>query len=158
VRIYVLLSFETWNDSFAFIHSFHGLQDTPSGQICSGDVQLSNKHSLALTNVTLLSQHTDVPIQFSSEDKTEHLRVISIQDISGTSLLFLANNFREAELLFCGLKLLLERETARFGVRGGLAITALGGKVAEGAMSPAAPCLRRLRVDSKNCIHLTSLL
>jgi hypothetical protein len=68
-------------------------KDTPSGQICSGDVQLSNKHSLALTNVTLLSQHTDVPIQFSSEDKTEHLRVISIQDISGTSLLFLANNF-----------------------------------------------------------------
>jgi hypothetical protein len=88
--------------------------------------------------VTLLSQHTDVPIQFSSEDKTEHLRVISIQDISGTSLLFLANNFREAELLFCGLKLLLERETARLGVRGGLPITALGGKVAEGAMSPAA--------------------
>jgi hypothetical protein len=66
----------------------------------------------------------------------EHLRVISIQDVSGTSLLFLANNFREAELLMCGLKLLLERETARLGVRGGL--TAFGGRYLEGAMSPAA--------------------
>ena len=64
--------------------------------------------------------------------------MISIQDVSGTNLLFLANNFREAELLVCGLKLLLERETARLGVRGGLPISALGGKKSEGAMSPAA--------------------
>lgn len=79
-----------------------------------------------------------MPIQFSSDDKTEHLRIISVQDISGTSLLFLANNFREAELLVCGLKLLLERETARLGVRGGLPITALGGKAGDGAMSAIA--------------------
>jgi len=79
-----------------------------------------------------------VPVQFRGDDKTQHLRVISIQDVSGTSLLFLANNFREAELLVCGLKLLLERETARLGVRGGLPITALGGRNKEGAMSPAA--------------------
>ena len=53
--------------------------------------------------------------------------------------MFLANNFREADLLVCGLKLLLERETARLGVRGGLPITALGGqRAAEGAMSPSA--------------------
>lgn len=118
--------------------TFPHLQDAPSGQIRTGDVQLSNKHSLALTDVTLLSQQPNVSINFSSEDKTEHLRIISIKDVSGTSLLFLANNFREAELLVCGLKLLLERETARLGVRGGLPITALGGKAAEGAMSPAA--------------------
>lgn len=84
------------------------LQDTPSGQIRTGDVQLSNKHSLVLTDITMLSQQSNVPINFSSEDKTEHLRIISIQDVSGTTLLFLANNFREAELLVCGLKLLLE--------------------------------------------------
>lgn len=84
-------------------------QDTPSGQIRTGDVQLSNKHSLALTDVTLLSQQSDVPINFSSEDKTEHLRIISIQDVSGTTLLFLANNFREAELFVFGLRLLLKR-------------------------------------------------
>lgn len=68
----------------------------------------------------------------------EHLRVISVQDVSGTSLLFLANNFREAELLVCGLKLLLERETARLGVRGGLPLRAFGGRYLEGAMSPSA--------------------
>lgn len=95
-------------------------------------------HSVALTDVTMLSQEPLVPIKFKGEDKTQHLRVISIQDVSGSSLLFLANNFREAELLVCGLKLLLERETARLGVRGGLPSTALGGKNKEGAMSPAA--------------------
>lgn len=86
----------------------------------------------------MLSQEPSVPVQLRGDDKTQHLRVISIQDVSGTSLLFLANNFREAELLICGLKLLLERETARLGVRGGLPITALGGKNKDGAMSPAA--------------------
>jgi len=87
----------------------------------------------------MLSQQSNVPINFSSEDNTEeHLRIIYFEDVSRTSLLFLANNFREAELLVRGLKLLLERETARLGVRGGLPITALGGKAADGAMSPAA--------------------
>lgn len=40
--------------------------------------------------------------------------------------------------MVCGLKLLLERESARLGVRGGLPITTLGGRAGEGAMSPAA--------------------
>ena len=103
-----------------------------------GNIQLSESHSVALTDVISLSQEPTVQIKFKGEDKTQHLRVISIQDVSGRNLLFLANNFREAELLVCGLKLLLERETARLGVRGGLPISALGGKKSEGAMSPAA--------------------
>jgi hypothetical protein len=68
----------------------------------------------------------------------EHLRVISVQDENGVSLLFLANNFREAELLVCGLKLLLERETTRLGVRGGQPVTAFGGRTLASAMSPSA--------------------
>ena len=108
------------------------------GHIRQGNVQLSESHSVALTDVIALSQEPAVQIKFKGDDKTQHLRVISIQDVSGTNLLFLANNFREAELLVCGLKLLLERETARLGVRGGLPISALGGKKSEGAMSPAA--------------------
>lgn len=68
----------------------------------------------------------------------EHLRVISIQDVSGVSLLFLANNFREAELLVCGLKLLLERETVRLGVRGGTPLSAFGARSKDGTMSPYA--------------------
>lgn len=115
------------------------LQDGSTiGPIRRGNVQLSFKHSVALTDVTILSQEPLVPIKFTGKDKTQHLRVISIQDVSGASLLFLANNFREAELLVCGLKLLLERETLRLGVRGGLPITALGGRNKEGAMSPVA--------------------
>lgn len=106
--------------------------------IRTGNVQLSNRHSVALTDVSVLSQEPVVPIRFKGEDKMEHLRVISIQDVAGTSLLFLANNFREAELLVCGLKLLLERETKRLGVRGGLPVSAFGGRHLAGAMSPSA--------------------
>lgn len=40
-------------------------------------------------------------------------------------LQFIVNSLREAELLFCGLKLLLERETIRIGQRGGIPITEL---------------------------------
>jgi hypothetical protein len=88
--------------------------------------------------VTVLSQEPIVPVRFKGEDKMEHLRIISIQDVSGTSLLFLANNFREAELLVCGLKLLLEKETVRLGVRGGLPTSAFGERNHEGAVSPSA--------------------
>jgi len=114
------------------------LPSITNGIRAQGNVHLSNKHSVALTDVTLLSSEPHTPVRFNPEDQTEHLRVISIQDVSGTSLLFLANNFREAELLVCGLKLLLEQESARLGVRGGLPITALGGRAGEGAMSPTA--------------------
>jgi len=113
-------------------------EGTTLGQLRTGNVQLSNKHSVALTDLTVLSHDPLVPIKFNPQDQTEHLRVISLQDVAGTSLIFLANNFREAELLVCGLKLLLERETARLGVRGGLPISALGGRVLDSAMSPTA--------------------
>lgn len=108
------------------------------GQLRTGNVQLSQKHSVALTDLTVLSHDPLVPIKFNPHDQTEHLRVISLQDVSGNRLIFLANNFREGEIIVCGLKLLLERETARLGVRGGLPITALGGRALDGAMSPAA--------------------
>lgn len=120
-----------------FFHWF--AQDgSTMGHIRNGNVQLSTRHSVALTDVTVLSQDPGVAVRFKGEDKMEHLRVISIQDVAGTSLLFLANNFREAELLVCGLKLLLERETVRLGVRGGLPFSAFGGRSLEGAMSPSA--------------------
>jgi Las17-binding protein actin regulator len=108
------------------------------GHIRTGNVQLSSKHSVALTDVCVLSQEPLFPVRFKGEDKMEHLRVISIQDVAGTSLLFLANNFREAELLVCGLKLLLERETARLGVRGGMPQSSFGVRRNERSMSPSA--------------------
>jgi hypothetical protein len=107
------------------------------GAIKIGNVQLSDKHSMALTDITILSQDPLEPVKLNG-DKTQHLRIVSIQDVSGTGLHLLANNFREAELLFCGLKLLLERETDRLGVRGGLPITALGGRRNDESMSPTA--------------------
>lgn len=85
-----------------------------------------------------MSQEPKAKISFKEEEQMERLRVISIQDVSGTSLLFLANNFREAELLVCGLKLLIEREAARLGVRGGLPMTSVGGQRNPNAVSPQA--------------------
>lgn len=118
------------------------------GYIRNGNVQLSSKHSVSLTDVTLLSQEPPVPIRFKGEDKMAHLRVISIQDASGTSLLFLANNFREAELLVCGLKLLVERETTRLGVRGGMPKSWFGIKKGDPGVSPSAA--RGFELPSKN--------
>lgn len=136
----LLLEFST--SSLAKLKSLFTIaQDgsTTIGQnIRSGNVHLSNKHSVALTDVSVLSQDSPIPLRFKEEDKMEHLRVISVQDVTGTPLIFLANNFREAELLVCGIKLLLERETARLGVRGGLPLRAFGGRYLEGAMSPSA--------------------
>ena len=75
-------------------------------------------------------------VRLSPDDATEHLRVISICDATGKSILFLANSNREAELLFCGMKLLLECETSRLSVRGGVPLNKLGGKLGKGALSP----------------------
>jgi hypothetical protein len=77
-------------------------------------------------------------IRLSPDDATEHLRVISICDATGKSILFLANSNREAELLFCGLKLLLECETSRLSVRGGVPLNKLGGTLGKGALSPVS--------------------
>ena len=80
-------------------------------------------------------------------------------------MLFLASTKREAELLFCGLKLLLECETARLGVRGGVPLNKLGGKLGKGALSPVAArgtqkprstrSSRRDRSDIRNRHHLS---
>lgn len=103
-----------------------------------GNVHLSDKHSMALTDVTVLTQDPPAKIKLPGDDSSQHLRVISVCDVSGASLIFLANNLREAELLICGLKLLLERETVRLGVRGGVPVSALGGRTMDDSMSPSA--------------------
>lgn len=99
---------------------------------------LSKRDSMSLTDITLLSQEPTIAVRLSRDDATEHLRLISIQDVSGKSLLFIADSNNEAELLVCGLKLLLECETARLGVRGGVSVNEIGGKLRKGSLTPAA--------------------
>jgi hypothetical protein len=90
-------------------------------------------------------------VRLSPDDATEHLRVLAINDVTGKSILFLAESNREAELLFCGLKLLLECETVRLSVRGGVPLNKLGGKLGKGALSPAsARGTSTFRVNRKN--------
>mmetsp|Transcript_1477 Transcript_1477/g.2502 ORF Transcript_1477/g.2502 Transcript_1477/m.2502 type:complete len:1349 (+) Transcript_1477:106-4152(+) len=103
-----------------------------------GSINLSKRDSMSLTDITLLSQDPNIAVRLSRDDATEHLRLLSVQDVSGKSLIFIADSDVEAELLFCGLKLLLECETARLGVRGGVPISDIGGKLRKDALTPAA--------------------
>jgi len=100
------------------------------------NVKLSKKYSVSLTDITSLSQDPNETVRLSPDDATEHLRLLSINDVTGKSILILAKSNKEAEVLFCGLKLLLECETARLSVRGGVTLNNLGGKQGKGALSP----------------------
>ena len=110
------------NHTEDYTYDDYTIDGTVDGSIISRqrNIRLSMKHSIPLTSVISLSQEPNVSIRFNPDDATEHLRVVNVDDGNGTTLLFLANNVQEAELLTCGLKLLLERETSRLGVRGGI--------------------------------------
>ena len=85
-----------------------------------------------------------------SEDDTEHLRIINLVDVFGTSIMFVADNCYEWEFLVCGLKLLIVFETNRLGVRCGFPFFQNGGKVGDNTISPA---LARGYLSNKNLLR-----
>jgi hypothetical protein len=85
--------------------------DSSVGRIIRINVELSTQHSVALTDVVLVTQ------PHNNEDG-DGLSLL-IQDVLGTLLQFVASSKKEAEWLMRGIGLLLERETSRLGVRGG---------------------------------------
>ena len=99
---------------------------------------LSKRDSMSLTDITLLSQDPHTAVRLSRDDATEHLRLISVQDVSGKTLSFIAQSNSEGEVLFCGLKLLLECESARLGVRGGVPINKISGKLRQDSLMSTA--------------------
>jgi hypothetical protein len=80
-----------------------------------------------LTSVTRVSQDPCVALNFDLGDPTAEFKLVVVAVRGGEDLLFMAGSFKEATLLIVGLGALLDRETARLGVRGG------------GAVDPAAP-------------------
>lgn len=54
-----------------------------------------------------------------SSDRADRSRFIKIDSVDGKTLFFITNNVAESVVIFCGLKLLIEKETARVGIRGG---------------------------------------
>lgn len=80
-------------------------------------VELSRKHSVVLSDVLCLTQELQPGLAL--EDPTERRRVISLET-SQHQLQFVAKTDQEAHVLMAGLKLLLESETKRCGVRGGV--------------------------------------
>jgi hypothetical protein len=79
-------------------------------------VELSKKLSIDLVDVESLSQN--VPANFKLRDANERRRLICLE-AQDLQLVFLGRSIEETRLLYCGLKILLEKETSRLGVRGG---------------------------------------
>ena len=127
----------------------------------SGNLLYLTKIALNCHNRITLLRLFQVSVRLSPDDATEHLRIISIDDVTGKSLLFIAGSNHEAELLVCGLKLLLECESARLGVRGGVALNKLGGKLNKDAISPTsargAPKLSRSKNDKNGNRKMNAL-
>jgi len=80
-------------------------------------VKLSKKLSMDLVDVLCLTQMTPQNVRLA--DSGERDRVICLESSNDTQLVFLGNTIEETRLLYCGLKLLLEQETTRMGIRGG---------------------------------------
>ncbi|KAG7375033.1 Las17-binding protein actin regulator [Nitzschia inconspicua] len=79
-------------------------------------VELSKKLSLDVVDVVSLSQTVPANIQLRDSNERRRLICIESQDVQ---LVFLGRSIEETRVLYCGLKVLLEKETARLGVRGG---------------------------------------
>jgi len=80
-------------------------------------VELSKKLSIDLVDVMYLRQK--MPPNIRLLDTTERDRVICLESSDNTRLVFVGKSVEETRLLYCGLKILLEKETARLGIRGG---------------------------------------
>lgn len=91
-----------------------------------GRVKMSKKYSMALSDVATLKRISN-DIGNPNDDSTD-MRIITVEDKDGNVLQFITNTVREAELIMCGLKLLIERERARIGRRGGTPLNKSSGK------------------------------
>ena len=80
-------------------------------------IELSTKLSMDLTDVLSLSQHVP-PGTTKLRKSSERCRIISLES-STTNFSFICETLEETRLLYCGLKILLEKETARTRIRGG---------------------------------------
>jgi len=94
-------------------------------------VELSKKLSLDLTDVTSLSQNIPEHIQLRNPASRKLLICVESLD---TQMIFMAKSVQETRLLYCGLKVLLEKETARLGIRGGQEINNQKGRVITSAL------------------------
>ena len=79
-------------------------------------VELSQKLSMNLVDVVCLTQIP--PPNLRLADRSERDRMICIESSNDTQLVFFGNTVEETKLLYCGLKILLEKETSRVGIRG----------------------------------------
>ena len=79
-------------------------------------VELSKKLSMDLVDVLCLTQMTPPNVRLAASGERD--RVICLESSNDTQLVFLGNTVEETRLLYCGLKLLLEQETTRMGIRG----------------------------------------
>ena len=92
-------------------------------------VELSKKLSMDLVDVLCLTQKAPPNVKLdtsnSSFSSDERDRIVCVESLD-TQLVFLGRTVEETRLLYCGLKIMLEKETARIGIRGGQETTTVG--------------------------------
>jgi hypothetical protein len=109
-------------------------------------VELSQKHSVALTDVATLSQQVE---GITKEYKDQ---VVCLTTNKNKKLVFLTQSAEQATLLINGLSLLLEHETARLKVRGGNGRTLPSSTSHSAAGTPRSPS-RKSKRASKSLHH-----
>lgn len=75
------------------------------------------------------------------------MRIIIVEAKDGNALQFITNTVREAELIFCGLKMLLERECAIIGRRSGIPSEELSGNIAAAVDNTSSSKMKSLRIS-----------
>jgi len=104
---------------------------------------LSSKFSIDLTDISAIQRYSTTNAGTLGE--VEGARCIKIEDVHGKRLSFIANNVPESVVLFCGIKLLIEKETSRLGRRGGKPINQI--------MDNPEPVID---INSDNCENVSS--
>lgn len=107
-------------------------------------VELSKKLSLDLVDIVTITQ--ELPPNVKLQHSSERRRVICVES-TDTQIMFLCRTIEETRILFSGLKVLVEKETSRLGIRGGQGKTYKNGRSIASAMKGK---------NSKSLSHLQS--
>lgn len=116
-------------------------------------MELSKKLSVDLVDIVSITQQ--LPPNVKLQHPSEARRVVFIESVD-TQILFIGRTLEDTRLLFCGLKMLVEKETARLGVRGGIGRTYKNGRTIASAMKGKKKSPTHLQSNKQNSGYASS--
>jgi hypothetical protein len=116
-------------------------------------VELSKKLSLDLVEIVTITQ--ELPPNVKLQHQSERDRVICVES-ADTQIMFICRTLEETRLVFCGLKVLVEKETARLGIRGGQGKTYRNGRSITSAMKGKSKSAAHLQSSRQNSGYASS--